>query len=199
MPVIIEGLLTTQNPDGSVNVAPMGPIIEGDFERLLFRPFPGSATYANLPRTRCGVFHLIDDVLLLVQTALNLPHDVPPTEPARTIEGAVLLECCRWYELQIEAIDESGERPLMSAKPIHAGRRRDGWGFNRARHAVIEATIAVTRLHLLPRSEITAELDRCRIRVEKTGGEREAEACRLLHEFVAANSAAGGFVSPGSL
>jgi len=48
--VILEGLVTTRNPDGSVNVAPQGPITSAALTTLTFRPFPESNTYANLQR-----------------------------------------------------------------------------------------------------------------------------------------------------
>jgi hypothetical protein len=186
--MIIEGLVTTRCVDGRINVAPMGPIVEDDFATLRFRPFPGSATYENLERTRCGVFHVVDDVLLLVQTALNLPHPEPAVHPAEQINGVVLEDCCRWYEFRIESVDLGGDRPQMLGRTIHHGRRRDGVGFNRARHAVIEATITATRLHLLPRAEVEAELERCQVRVAKTGDAREHVAFQLVRDYVAGQS-----------
>ena len=73
MPFILEGIVTTRNEDGAVNVAPMGPIIDPDeaphITRLHLRPFQTSTTFANLARTRQGVFHVTDDVLLLARAA----------------------------------------------------------------------------------------------------------------------------------
>lgn len=189
--MIVEGLVTTVNANGGVNVAPQGPIVTGDFAALQFRPFPGSATYDNLHRTRSGVFHITDDVLLLVQTALNLPHPPPAVRSAEAVHGAILADCCRWYEFRVETVDESGERPLMTARVVSAGRSRDPLGYNRAQHAVIEATIAATRLHLLPAAEVRAELDRCCVRVEKTGGPREKAAYALVRRFVEQSLSAG--------
>src|SRR6478752_2855462 len=60
--MIIEGFLTTISADGTVNIAPMGPIVDEDWRRLLFRPFQSSQTFANLRRTGRGVFHVTDDV-----------------------------------------------------------------------------------------------------------------------------------------
>ena len=182
--MIIEGLTTTMNADGSVNVAPMGPIVQDDFTRLTFRPFPSSITYNNLHRTRCGAFHVVDDVLLLVQTALDLPHDPPETHPAAEIEGRVLTSCCRWYEFVVDAIDESGGRPKMEAHVVHTERCRDFIGFNRARHAVIEAAIAASRLGLLGAEAVAAEIERCRSPVAKTGGSEERTALKLITQLV---------------
>jgi hypothetical protein len=178
--MIIEGLCTTLNPDGGVNVAPMGPIIEDNFARLRLRPFPTSTTYANLKRTLRGVFHVTDDVLLLARAAIDRIPAPPATRPAETIDGAVLVDCCRWYEFECEPLDESGERPLFVAHVKHRGRVRDFVGFNRARHAVIEAAILVSRLHLLEREFILNEMAKLRSAVEKTGDEPEREAFALL-------------------
>jgi hypothetical protein len=50
MPVIVEGVVTSLGADGDLNVAPMGPLVEGDFSRLVFRPFQTSSTFRNLRR-----------------------------------------------------------------------------------------------------------------------------------------------------
>jgi hypothetical protein len=67
---------------------------------------------------------------------------------------------------------------------VHRGTRREFLGFNRARHAVIEAAIYVTRLHLLPREFIESELARLQVIVDKTAGAEELEAMALLTEHV---------------
>lgn len=183
--MILEGLVTTLSADGRVNLAPQGPIVGDGFERLTFRPFPTSVTYRNLRETRCGVLHVIDDVLLLVRTALDLEYELPELRPAEAIDGRILVDCCRWYEFVVEHIDETGERPVYEARVVAAGRVRDQWGFNRAKHAVIEATIAASRLELLGRAAVDQELRRLRSAVDKTGGAAEREAFRLVVEYVA--------------
>ena len=63
---------------------------------------------------------------------------------------------------------------------------REFIGFNRARHAVLEAAIYATRLHLLPREFIASEFERLQVIVDKTAGPEEHEAMGLLSAFVAA-------------
>jgi hypothetical protein len=181
--MIIEGLATTRNADGTVNVAPMGPIVSPDFRSLLFRPFPTSQTFANLRRNRCGVFHVTDDAALIARAALGFVVPVA-TEPARSVAGDVLVDCCRWYEFVVDAIDESGERPRFLARVTHVGRRRDFLGLNRARHAIIEAAIVATRVHLLGREQVLVEIDRLFSAVDKTGDVSEREAWRLIRDYV---------------
>src|SRR5438105_3661851 len=178
--MILEGLVTTLNPDGSPHLAPMGPRVEGDFARFLLRPFPTSATYRNLLAHGEGVLHVTDDALLIAKAALGAADPLPPLRPAEQVDGFVLADCCRHYEFVVKKVDASGERVHMEAEVVHAGRHRDFWGFNRAKHAVVEAAILATRLHLLPPAEVAAEFARLRVIVEKTGGPAEHEAMSFL-------------------
>ncbi|MGE0378382.1 MAG: DUF447 domain-containing protein, partial [Planctomycetaceae bacterium] len=73
----------------------------------------------------------------------------------------------------------------IEARVAHVGRHREFFGFNRAKHAVLEGAILATRVHLLPRDEILAEFARLASPVEKTAGPREQQAFQLLWDFVA--------------
>src|SRR4051812_14578461 len=155
--MILESLVTTRNADGSPHLAPMGPRVEGDFSRFLLRPFPTSNTYRNLLAHPEGVLHVTDDALLIARAALGAADPLPPLRPADRVRGFVLADCCRHYEFVVKDVDASGERVHIQAEVVHAARHRDFWGLNRAKHAVVEAAILATRLHLLPRDEVAAE------------------------------------------
>src|SRR5580693_10367352 len=105
--MILEGIVTTRDSNGAIHVAPMGPIVDESLSKLGLRPFKTSQTYANLRRTGCGVFHVVDDVLLLARSAVGLLAETPPTVPAEKISGAVLADCCRWYEFEVRECDDS--------------------------------------------------------------------------------------------
>ena len=184
--MIIEGLLTTRNADGTANIAPMGPIVDAEWSRLLFRPFPTSVTYGNLKRTGCGVFHVTDDVLMIVRYALGLDAPVPSLRPAEEVAGDVLTDACRWYELELEGVNETRERPEFAMRIVASGRLRDFLGFHRAKHAVLEATILATRLHLLDRADVARQLDALAVIVGKTAGPQENEAFSLVRLYVEA-------------
>jgi hypothetical protein len=66
---------------------------------------------------------------------------------------------------------------------------REFIGFNRARNAVLEAAIHVTRLHLLPKAFIESELARLKVIVDKTAGPEELEAMAFLVDYVASEHA----------
>jgi hypothetical protein len=94
--------------------------------------------------------------------------------------GSVLADACRHYEFEVVRVDDSGERVTMEAEVIHSGRSRDFFGFNRAKHAVVEAAILATRFHLLPLEDVAAEFRKLRVVVGKTGGPDEEAAMDLL-------------------
>src|SRR5262245_36307346 len=63
--VILEGIVTTLNRDGVLNIAPMGPQVDADssMARFILRPYRTATTYVNLKARGEGVLHVTDDVL----------------------------------------------------------------------------------------------------------------------------------------
>jgi uncharacterized protein len=183
--MILEGIVTTIGANGLVNIAPMGPDVESTMERFLLRPFPTSQTYLNLRHQGEGVLHVSDDVLLLARAAVGAVEPLPHMKPAAKVQGFVLSDACRYYEFQVTGFDTSEERVRIEAKVVHSGRLRDFFGFNRAKHAVVEAAILATRLHLLVPSDVEAEYRKLGVIVGKTGGRQEKEAFTFLQQFVA--------------
>jgi uncharacterized protein len=183
--MIVEGIVTTQDASGQVNFAPMG--VEWGDERLVLKPFLQTTTFRNLSAHGHAVFNLIDDVLLFAQAAIGSPQF--PWRPAAHVRGAVLEAACSWHELEVEAIDDTPPRSRIDARVVHRGLGREFIGFNRAKHAVLEAAILSTRLHLLPPAQVSDELGRLQVLVDKTAGPRELEAWALLRDYVAAHPA----------
>ena len=169
---VLETVVTTINPDASVNCAAMG--VEWGEQRIVIKPYRGTRTLRNLRATEVGVVHLTDDILLFSQAALGDPR--PPTRPAAVIEGAVLDDACSWRELRVEAIDDSGPRARVSTVVVGGGTGREFLGLNRACHAVLEASILASRARMLDAGDIRAELRRLQVLVDKTAGPREREA-----------------------
>src|SRR5437762_7706706 len=83
---LLEGIVTTLNDDGSPHIAPMGPIVDPAFTRLLLRPFRTSVTFQNLKRTRGGVLHVSDDVELFARAAVGQLKKLPPLLRAKAVE-----------------------------------------------------------------------------------------------------------------
>ncbi len=186
--MIIESILTTLAADGRLNCAPMG--VEWDEDTIVVKPFLETTTFRNLQSTGAAVVNLTDDVMLFVQAALTNP--IFPHGPATVVQGAVLEAACSWRELSVLSIDDTPPRSRIVTRVVHRGSRREFLGFNRARHAVLEATILATRIHLIPAAEIAQELTRLQVIVDKTAGPREREAMALVSDHVRIATAGTG-------
>src|SRR5207237_4327906 len=128
------------------------------------------------------VFHVTDDVRLLARAALGPVEPAPMLQPATAVRGFILAEACRYYEFCVRSIDEREERSRLDAEVVHTGRLRDFLGFNRAKHAVLEAAILATRTAFLPHEEIESEFGKLAAIIQKTGGDQEKAAFAFLQE-----------------
>ncbi|MEO1614865.1 MAG: DUF447 domain-containing protein [Planctomycetota bacterium] len=187
--MILESIVTTTNKIGDVNVAPMGPWMsrpealdrpDGD-PGFQLRPFKGSQSCANLLAVRRAVIHVTDDVMLFAQSALaSLDNGADLVDPLDVPDLSVLKDCHRWFAVEVTNVREDGPRYLLECRVIRSGLKRPFFGFNRAKHAVIEAAILATRIHLIDEAEVVQQLDWLSPWVKKTGGERERAAFELV-------------------
>jgi hypothetical protein len=182
--VIIETIVTTLAADGAVNCAPMGVEWDPDAaaDAIVLKPFLETATYRNVQSTHAAVVNLIDDVRVFARAAISNP--AYETVPAQAVRGVVLADACSWRELEITSVDSTPPRSRIETRVVYRGTRREFIGFNRARHAVLEAAIYATRVHLLDRDFLLSEIGRLQVIVDKTAGPREFEAMALLVEYV---------------
>ena len=180
--MIVETIVTTVAADGTVNCAPMG--VEWGDGTIVLKPFLDTTTYRNLVATHAAVVNLTDDVRVFAEAAISSPR--PPTVPAVVIDGVVLADCCSWREVEVRAIDSAPPRSRIETEVVHRGARREFIGFNRACHAVLEAAIYATRVHLLSREFLESELARLQTIVDKTAGPREREAMALVSDHILA-------------
>jgi hypothetical protein len=178
--VIVETIVTTADSKGIINYAPMG--VEWGDDVIVLKPFLETTTFHNLSVTRAAVVNLTDDVMLFAQGAISSPQF--PSLPAAAVKGVVLEAACSWRELEVMTIDATPPRSRIEARVVHRGVRREFIGFNRAKHAVLEAAILATRTHLLPAEQIRDEFARLQVLVDKTAGPREREAMELLTQYV---------------
>ncbi len=187
---ILEGLVTTLDEDGVVNISPMGPIVDAECNKFVFRPFQSSLTYRNLVRQREGIFHITDDVGLIASTAVGMPEPLPQLGAAKEIVGKALVGACRWHEFRIESIDDREERAILIGQTVRKVDNRNFFGFNRAQHAVLEAAILATRISLISKEDVASDMNRLAVIVKKTASSSEQSAFDFLREYInAAHSA----------
>ena len=180
---LLEGIVTTLNEDGSPHIALMGPIVNADFTRLLLRPFRTSTTYKNLKRTGQGVLHVTDDVEMFARAAVGQLQGTPRLFPAKAVKEPSL-------RMPVAGTRSASTRSMTArnaprfAQVLSNMAGCDFFGFNRAKHAVIEAAILATRIGLLDAGYIRDEYARLSVIVDKTGGHQEHAALEFLREYV---------------
>lgn len=189
--LIAEGIVTTVGPDGKANISPMGPRVDRDLTRLVLRPFQTSTTYRNLKRTGEGIFHVTDDVEFIAKAAVGELGPIPELRRADKVRGFVLESACRWFAFRVTRLDDTQERTTIECEIVDSGTLRPFFGFNRAKHAVLEAAILATRIGILPSEQIQQELQRLAVPIEKTAGRQERQAFEFLREYVGRKLAEG--------
>jgi len=182
--LILEGVVVTLNPDGSPNISPMGPRVDRDVSRLVLRPFRTSQTYQNLNRQGEGVLHVTDDVELIAHAAIGQLDPLPPLVPVASIGGQRLADCCRWFAFRVAALDDADERTTIHCQVVDRGTVREFFGFNRAKHAVLEGAILATRIGILPAEELRSQMRHLATLVQKTAGDQERRAFAFLDEYI---------------
>lgn len=182
--MILEGLVTTCDAAGNVNLAPMGPQVDAEFRQFVLRPYQTSTTYQNLKVRGNGVFHVTDDVELLARAAVKRVKPLPQLVPCLATGGQRLADACRWYAFRVRSLDDSQPRTTIVVDVIERGVVREFFGFNRGKHAVVEAAILATRVELLENEFLATEFQRLRVLVEKTGGAVERRAFEFLQAYL---------------
>ena len=121
--MILEGIVTTHNEDGTVNVSPMGPDV-GDgavVNQFVLKPFNTSQTYQNLKRSGVGVLHITDDVLLIARAAIHQLTDAPTIDESCGNLRLVLGNACRWFEFEVVELDDEQQRTRIQCKTTQQG------------------------------------------------------------------------------
>ena len=182
--LIIEGLLTTWDKRGCVNLSPMGARFDNSETNIQLRPFITSRSYQNLMNSQAAVFHITDDVELIAHSAIGELPEMPELIQLNGGFATRLKDTCRWFFAQLSSTELIGERSTLHLKVMQTQTVRNFCGFNRAKHAVIEAAILATRVGILPDKQILDELVCLEPWVEKTGGRSERDAFSMLSRWV---------------
>jgi hypothetical protein len=180
MPMIRETIVTTVNTDGQVHIAPIGIIAEAD--DWIIAPFRPSTTLDNLRAVPFAVANYTDDVRVFAG-CLTGRHEWPTTA-AKLVPVPRLASALAHAELAVTSVAEHDQRPRFRCRVVHRASHAPFEGFNRAKAAVIEAAILVSRLDLLPREKIEQEIAYLEIAVGKTAGAAEQQAWAWIMEKI---------------
>lgn len=185
MPMIRETIVTTAGIDGAAHVAPLGLIADAD--EWILAPFRPSRTLDNLRAVPFAVANYTDDVRVFAG-CLTGRRDWPTLAsdevPVPRLAGAL-----SHAELAVDRVTEDEQRPRFHCRVLRRRTHAPFEGFNRAKAAVVEAAILVSRLHMLPRDKVEWEMAYLEIAVSKTAGPAEQEAWEWLLAAVRAHYA----------
>jgi hypothetical protein len=180
MAMIRECVVTTIDATGHVHIAPLGLIQDG--EEWIIAPFRPSATLHNLKAVPFATANYVDDVRVIAGCLTgrrNWPIVDVPGHPVPRLDAALA-----HGELKVSRIEDDEMRPrfhcAVSKLEMHAPFR----GLNRAKAAVLEAAILVSRLSMLTRDKVDSEIAYLTIAIEKTAGPEEREAWDWLMQAV---------------
>jgi len=187
MPMIRETIVTTIGRSGVVHIAPFGIIAERD--GWIIAPFRPSATIDNLNAVPFAVANYTDDVRIFAG-CLTGRKDWPITASER-VPVPRLAGALAHAELAVADVAEDPQRPRFHCRVVHRASHAPFEGLNRAKAAVVEAAILVSRLDRLPRDQVEAEMAYLATAVGKTAGPDEQEAWSWLVEKVRTHRSSG--------
>lgn len=180
MPYIRETILTTISAAGRVHIAPLGIIADGD--GWIIAPFRPSQTLENLAEVPLAVANYTDDVRIFAGclTGRKDWSTVPLIDcPVPRLDAALAHSV-----LRVDNFMDDPVRPRFKCSVSAEQNHAPFTGLNRAKAAVLELAILTSRLKMLPREKIEAELAYLSIAIEKTAGRDEQEAWNWLMERV---------------
>lgn len=180
MPYIRETIITTVDASAKVHIAPIGIIAEKD--GWIIAPFRPSVTLDNLAAVPFAVANYTDDVRVFAG-CLTGRKDCP-TMPVEGFPVPRLKAALAHSVLRVESIADDGVRPRHFCRIVQEETHAPFTGLNRAKAAVLELAILVSRLGMLPDEKIEAEIAYLQIAIEKTAGPEEREAWGWLMQKV---------------
>ena len=180
MSYIRETIVTTVDAEGAPHIAPLGIIAQAD--GWVIAPFRPSKTLDNLTAVPFAIANYTDDMRIFAgcltgrkDWPLVTVKDCPVPRLQAALSHSVL---------QVVSITDDGMRPRFFCKVVAEENHAAFTGLNRARAAVLELAILVSRLHMLPPEKIDAEIAYLTIAIDKTAGDAEREAWGWLMQRV---------------
>lgn len=178
--MIRECIVTTVNRQGEAHIAPLGLIEDG--EGWIIAPFHPSTTLDNLRAVPFAVANYTDDVRIFAGCLTG--RRSWPIVRCEDFAVPRLAAALSHAELSVQRVEEDALRPRFHCTITRLQIHAPFGGLNRAKAAVLEAAILLSRRHLLAPEKITAELGYLKIAIEKTAGAPEREAWDwLMAEF----------------
>jgi hypothetical protein len=176
---VTESVVTTLGPNDRWNVAALGVFAPDDGGPATATTWGRTRTWRNFRERGEGYVQFTRDPVDFVDAACSVREEETP----------VLDSADAWARVEVAAREEGtqGETPWVEWKlrPVEATvERRVVPTTNRGYYAVVEATVAVSRLEVpeYDRDELLARIDYFESVVDRCGGARERAAFERLWE-----------------
>lgn len=174
---VTESVVTTLGPNDRWNVAALG-LFAGD--PVTARTWGRTRTWRNFRERGEGYVQFTRDPVDFVDAACSVREEADP----------LLASADAWARVEVDAIeegtDDGTEFVEWELRPLEVGiERRVVPTTNRAYYAVVEATVAASRLEApgYDEAELRSRLAYFEGVVERCGGDREREAFERLREY----------------
>lgn len=174
---VTESVVTTRGPDGLWNVAALGLIAD---EPVRARTWGRTRTFKNFERTGRGYVQFVSDPVVFVDAALGILERPEP----------ILQTADAWVEVEVERREADADPSAFVEWTLTPRRalteRRSVPTINRGFNAVVEATVAASRLDVegTDRAALLERLDWLADVARRCGGDRVAEALERLDEHI---------------
>jgi uncharacterized protein len=178
--MIFETIIITVDANKNPHVTPFG--VQYENNHVIIAPYKPSTTLNNILASKFAVMNTTDDVRVFAGALTGRCNW--PLMPVHDNNSYRLSNCLAHTVLELIDVREDETRSQLVMKPIISENNQSFQGFNRAQAAVVELSILVSRLHLLPKEKVLAEMVYLQIAIDKTAGEREIEAWNWLSEKV---------------
>lgn len=177
---VTESIVTTLGPNGHWNVAALGLFGPTDGTRVTARTWGRTRTWRNFTEHGEGYVQFTCDPVDFVDAACSIREEDDP----------VLDSADAWVRVEVTAIEEGTEGDTQwvdwELTPVESAvERRVVPTTNRGYYAVVEATVAASRLDVpgYDDEELRERLAYFADVVERCGGVREREAFDRLREY----------------
>ena len=180
--MIHEVIVTTISEKKIVHIAPMGvQIIEN---RVIISPFRPSQTLDNITKNNLATINFIDDVRVFagIVTKYKKDWELENIEDEKIVPRLMLANT--HYNVIAREFKDDEKRPDIICDISKKVINKPFMGFNRAQFSVIEASVLVSRLRMLPKEKILKEMEYLKIGIEKTAGPRESEAWKWIEDKI---------------
>ena len=178
--MIFEAIIVTTNAQNEPHIAPFG--VRYDKDKVIISPYKPSITLDNILASKTATLNISDDVRIFAGALTG--HIKSDALQANSYAGYRLANSLSHRDLQLIEVIQDAQRPQLIMQKTAEYNHKPFAGFNRAQAAVIELSILVSRLKMLPKEKIISEMHYLQIAIDKTAGANELEAWGWLTQKI---------------